>query len=277
MDIRDSGAPAVPFARGWIGQDWLYPLPRTTQASAVMHATVAHALSGLENALASGTATMILDNGVYAAQMGGGNNDDAMSIGCAAQLQIATLPANHELEDFRRIHWWRWRQRLSGAGTARLFCPIILLGNQVGTSFFGANTTPTTGHGVGLALNGAGAFHFIAKVSAGAVAGLSIDTPVVWPRALDQWTEVWYVLLGATATKPARFRLYLERKLVQEVAWPNDGVTGSTLPILEGGATSFYWAARANAVAHPGLLLRIAGWRYRQGFYDVDGTELNGK
>lgn len=265
------------FLRGWAGADWIYPMPRLSQAEAALAANVAHATSGLENGLsvASGGAIMRFLDGVYCVQLSNGANDQAQTIALAAQAQLAKLPVNVQLEEHRRIHWYSMRVRVLSPGTTRFFGLVGLLPNQVGVGFPASNTSPIDREFIGLTLDGAGGWQFMRKEGIDITAP-DEELPLVWPRPLNQWTEVWFVILGATATLPARFRLYVNQELRVERAWPDDGLTGSGNPTLDAGATAFYWGARANGLAQAGLQIYIAGWRYRQGFYDVDGSELTG-
>lgn len=268
------------FLRGFIGQDWLYPAPRNASPNASAETNGAN-IHGVELAMLSnelGAPAAVFFHGVRALTFGITsafvNEDNGSNIGLAASLNIGKLPADIVLEEHRRIHWWSWRQRLDGApGTAQLNCGVHLRGNQLGTGWWGANVFPTIGHGIGLSLDGAGAWQFVRKISAATNAGAS---EILAVGALPNWNEIWFVILGATATQQAKFRLYINHALRLERAWPDDGITGSANPILEGGATSFVWTARCLGLTHAGLRLLITGWRYRQGFYDVDGSELTG-
>lgn len=268
-------------------QDWIWPSPSNSIANATAPTNGAHAHSGLElavNTNDSGTPALVNVGKTSTLMLGAtsafANQDQICSRIMAAQAQLSKLPAGTILEEHRRIHWWSWRQRHFGAalGASELFYGVHLRGNQVGTGSWGLNTFPTTGHGIGLSMDGAGAWRFVRKVSAAANAGASELLALVWPRALTDWTEVWFVILGATAGGASRFQLYIDRVLVLERLWPDDGETGSLNPTLEEafGATSFVWTARCAGLTFAGTRLLIAGWRYRQGMFFVDGSPLSG-
>jgi hypothetical protein len=215
---------------------------------------------------------------------GGVAQDQSIAFeGASGSFALARLPPNLRAPRERLIVWFslwvRWPsgipQMRDGIGLAPISGPGATADG--GSWWSSDNPASTSGKAITLSGGGDGTLRLYRK-AINAAGPVTENLVLAWPRPITQWTEVWFVLLHGTASRPAQFRLYLDRQLVLTRAWGVTG-TGTGMPEYEvGGAAptggGFYLRAVCLGATHPGVRMDIANLRVRIGEFDVDGTRL---
>jgi hypothetical protein len=206
--------------------------------------------------------------------IGAAQDQEVQFEGTTGPLGVALLPPGVRAPRERLITWYSLYVRWPGA-VPQMRDGIGLAPVETGTGNWWTNDNPASVIGKAITISGGGDGTIrLYRKALNTLGPVAENLVLPWPRAITEWTEVWLVLLHATASSPARFRLYLDRQLVLERSWGVTG-TGTGMPEWQtNSGAALHLRAVCLGATHPGVRMELAMLAVRQGEWDVNGAPL---
>lgn len=284
MKFTRGGAKDVPFAQGWaVDAFWpgLGAIATALGGAPWVNPTFRGNTGNVVGALVGAGQTLAQLNGRITAHLGTGVVNHNLLMFPASPRLARPLLGRYVNPD-TMVHVWEASCRFQSPGATVL---ALSLGLQKGTSAqtgqWSTNAPGATdGRGIAVTFDGAGGLMARRKRTFATDATMTnLGVPVL-PAGMTatDWLRWMFVIIAATPSQNARFRMYLENVLQFETSWDADGNgTGNNLPnYTTGDNTGFFMlGALARSDLTAGVLLDVTDMRYRMGRYDpVSGIEI---